>query len=103
MPDREAILRALHCRGQDLMIDAPACDQCEYRFQMPNRGGCDFRRLCRDAAAVMAEPDAVKPKTVNNGEPEPGTTWWYVCGNCGLEIEYDDRFCRWCGKAVKWE
>ena len=57
MPDRYAILRALHCRGKDLMIDAPACDQCEYQFQMPNGGGCDFRRLCRDAAELIGNLD----------------------------------------------
>ena len=59
MPDIDSVKRALHCRGQDLMIDLPPCDQCEYRFEMPNGGGCDFRRLCRDAAEMMTVQEAV--------------------------------------------
>lgn len=102
MPDRNAILRALHCRAQDLMIDRPACDQCDYRLEMPNGGGCDFRRLCRDAAAVMAEQDAVEPVTESSVyDPD---TWFFVCGSCkkGV-IDRGDKFCRWCGRGVKWE
>ena len=57
MPDIDSVKRALHCRGKDLMIDAPACDQCDYSVQMPDRGGCDFRRLCRDAAELIGNLD----------------------------------------------
>ena len=57
MPDRENVISALHCRGQDLMIDLPACDKCDYQTQMINRRGCDFRRLCRDALDLVKEQD----------------------------------------------
>lgn len=30
------------------------------------------------------------------------TLVWY-CGSCGLWITAGDKFCRMCGKAVKWE
>ena len=57
MPDREKVISCLHCRAQDLMIDPPACDGCDYQIQMVNRMGCDFRRLCRDAIAILQEQD----------------------------------------------
>ena len=60
MPDIDSVKRALHCRGQDLMIDPPACDQCEYHFEMPNGSGCDFRRLCRDAAEMIKSSKLVR-------------------------------------------
>ena len=55
--DREKVIKGLHCRGQDLMIDLPACDQCDYQIQMVNRMGCDFRQLCRDALALLKEQE----------------------------------------------
>ena len=27
----------------------------------------------------------------------------FVCGNCGVAITDGDKFCRMCGKKVKWE
>lgn len=74
MPDKDATLRALHCRAQDLMIDLPPCDQCEYRFEMPNGSGCDFRRLCRDAAELMTEP---------------GLEWCERCGRVRLKSKWE--------------
>lgn len=28
--------------------------------------------------------------------------WWYTCGWCHEQIDRGDKYCRWCGKAVKW-
>ena len=95
MPDRDAILRALHCRGQDLMIDLPPCDQCEYQFQMPDRGGCDFWRLCRDAAELLKDQEA-RVMTLDEvkafdwdycyleEERLPGKEYRSVCGDYAL-------------------
>ena len=55
MPDREKVISGLHCRGQDLMIDPPECDGCDYQIQLVNRMGCDFRKLCKDALALLKE------------------------------------------------
>ena len=84
MPDREKIIKGWETVLSRDPLDAPW-------------------DLIDETLALLKEQEAVEPKTVNNGEPEPETTWWYICGNCGLEIEYDDHFCRWCGRAVKWE
>ena len=50
----------------------------------------------------LKEPEAVEPREENDGNPEPCTAWWYVCGDCGQPIDKMDRYCRMCGKAVKW-
>ena len=31
-----------------------------------------------------------------------GHNWWYVCGECHTTISSGDKFCRECGRAVKW-
>ena len=63
--------------------------------------GC--AELVRDAIAMLKEQEAVEPRKKDDGNPQPWTAWWYVCGDCGQEIEYHDRYCRWCGKPVKWD
>lgn len=32
-----------------------------------------------------------------------GSTWWYVCGECHTTIDSRDRFCRQCGRRIKWD
>lgn len=29
--------------------------------------------------------------------------WFWCCGSCGVAITEGDKFCRMCGKAVKWD
>jgi hypothetical protein len=55
------------------------------------------------AEELLKEHEAVEARKKNDGKPQPWTCWWYVCGDCGQEIEYHDRFCRWCGRSVKWK
>ena len=98
--DREKVISALHCRGQDLMIDLPGCDRCDYQIQMVNRMGCDFRRLCRDAIAMLKEQDAVKPKSkVRHGA---NAQIQHFCGNCNTMLHGKPKFCSECGKGVLW-
>ena len=52
---------------------------------------------------LLKEQEAVEPKKENDGNPEPWTAWWYVCRNCGQPIDRMDRYCRECGKQVKWD
>ena len=78
MPDREKVISALHCRGQDLMIDLPACDKCDYQTQMINRMGCDFRQLCRDVLELLKEqPEIIRCKDCRHGEKCNSV---YLCG-----------------------
>ena len=55
------------------------------------------------AEELLKKQKAVEARKKNDGKPHPWTSWWYVCGDCGQEIEYHDRFCRWCGREVKWK
>lgn len=58
MVNLEKVIKGLHCRGRDLMIDLPACDGCDYQIQLVNRMGCDFRQLCRDALSLLKAQEA---------------------------------------------
>lgn len=29
--------------------------------------------------------------------------WWHTCGVCHEQIDSGDKYCRWCGRAVKWD
>lgn len=51
---------------------------------------------------LLKEQEAVEPKQQSDGTQFPWTTWWYVCGVCGREIDRHDRFCRHCGREMKW-
>lgn len=32
-----------------------------------------------------------------------GNSWWYQCGKCEKPIDWQDNYCRHCGRAVKWD
>jgi rubrerythrin len=59
--------------------------------------------MLKAVLAMLKEQKAVEPKKENDGNPEPWTAWWYVCGDCGQPIDRMDRYCRRCGKQVKWD
>ena len=44
------------------------------------------------------EPVKPVPDTSYGARP-----WWFVCGNCKLSINEDQKYCPNCGKKVKWE
>ena len=64
----------------------------------------NFLRTIDDAVAMLKEKEAVKPYVTGRGESfETAETWWYACGNCHEALDPDDKYCRHCGQAVKWE
>ena len=59
--------------------------------------------MAKTAIALLQEQEAVEPYITGNGESfETAETWWYECGNCNKPIDPNDKFCRHCGRAVKW-
>ena len=32
-----------------------------------------------------------------------GSTWWYVCEECRKAVDTSDKYCRECGRKLKWE
>lgn len=91
MPDREKVIEILENAKMVIEGWVPMFEQ----YNTP--AGIDV------AIAMLREQKAIEPKKENDGNPEPCTSWWYVCGDCGRYIDPHDRFCRHCGREVKWE
>ena len=79
------------------------CRECPYGHECRDTDlPYGMPRLAAEALSLLREHEAVEARKKSDGKPQPWTSWWYVCGDCGQEIEYHDRFCRWCGRAVMW-
>lgn len=59
-----------------------------------------YARYCADRLLKAQEP--VEP-TIGGDADGPCKTWWYQCGKCKEAIDHHDKYCRNCGRAVKWE
>lgn len=57
----------------------------------------NMKQLEADALAMLKEQEAV---SVVQREVMHLLVW--CCGSCGVPITSGDKFCRMCGKAVKW-
>ena len=54
----------------------------------------------RDAIELLEGQEAVEPlRPRARGRVER----FWVCSECGAEIDKGDRFCRYCGRETKWE
>lgn len=47
--------------------------------------------------------EAYKPTITYADNFDGHGSCWYQCGACKFPIDKGDRFCRWCGRAVKWD
>jgi hypothetical protein len=96
MPDMEKVLKGLEvCLAADLSTDENPCAPCPYFFD----------RMCqdtikKDALALLREQEPVEPHVEHDGDDD---SWYYGCGACNEAIDYKDRFCRHCGRKVKWD
>lgn len=89
MSDRETVIKEL--------------EQFKSDFNPFIGNSSDWNRI--DAAlAFLKQQEAVEPYVTGNGESfETAKNWWYECGNCNNPIDSTDKFCRHCGRMVKWE
>ena len=89
---KERIIESLeYCRKNQKSND---CESCEY-------GGRSFQiceRLVDDILVLLKEQEAVP---VIQREVIHMLVW--CCGSCGVAITAGDKFCRMCGKQVKWK
>ena len=69
---------------------------------MPNQYWFDIETPCNDAIALLKAQEPVEATVCNNDVSGAGS-WWYQCGKCRMPIDPKDRFCRYCGQAVKWK
>lgn len=89
MADRENVLKGLEC----LITNETPCEGCPY-----NESGYCVKNIAKDARELLQEQDAVP---VIQREVMHMLVW--CCGSCGVAITDGDKFCRMCGKAVKWD
>jgi hypothetical protein len=58
-----------------------------------------MENLMMDALGLLKEQEPVEPHDEHASDDD---SWYYGCGACHKAIDYKDRFCRHCGRAVKW-
>ena len=94
MIENMKVISALHCRAQDLMIDLPACDGCDYQVQFVRRIGCDFRRLCKDAVELLKDqPEIVRCKDCVYWHQSPTEQEWGDCGQANGLVHCGEFYC----------
>ena len=49
-----------------------------------------------DAITLLKAQEPVEPIIL-------GGNWWYQCGRCKEAVGYHDKYCKACGRAVKWD
>lgn len=55
-------------------------------------------KYAEDALKLLKAQEPVEAKIGGSAD----NCWWYTCGGCGEAIDHIDRYCRHCGRAVKW-
>lgn len=99
MPDRERVVKAW-----EIFRDSNPYEICSGReFRAIREPEYCMGQMIEDTIALLKEQEAVEPKKESDGNPEMWASWWYVCGNCGEGIDWHDRYCWHCGRAVKWD
>lgn len=62
------------------------------------------QRVIREAVKMLKEKEPVKPYVTGNRTTfESAACWWYACGACHEPIDLSDKYCRRCGRKVKWD
>jgi len=59
---------------------------------------CD---VAREIVRMLKDREAVEPKIFQSED----FLWsqWYICGACEYPVDPGDKFCRKCGKELKWD
>ena len=93
MIDREKVIKGLElCDiGSDKM-----CYECDCPYY---QNGCT-ERLKEDALELLKEQEPVE--SIRQWDDDE-TTWWYSCGSCVQAVDYKDKYCRHCGRRLRWD
>ena len=96
MQNLETLIASMEC-----CIREGDCQGCAYECWIDH--SC-ISNLLHDALDVIKPEEPIEPIIAGDGKTfELAKTWWYSCGSCGEAIDLKDKYCRHCGKAVKWE
>ena len=70
---------------------------------------CDYGWRCNECLHPHYREEAIETLESDNWEPiEPEyegdarSSWWWVCGECHTAIDTRDKYCRECGRKIKW-
>lgn len=98
MTKREKVIRGLETCVQ--CMSSKDCDGCLYEGERTYAVSCGDV-LMADALALLKEQEAVEPKIFQSED----FLWsqWYICGACEYPVDPGDKFCRKCGRPIKWE
>ena len=105
MAELEKVIKGLRCLSNPYIqdMDERDCENCKY-----DNASC-FLDVTADALTLLKAQEPVKPYIDYDGQD----VW--RCGSCGATLfhlshtQADEneqncvKFCRYCGKAVKWE
>lgn len=93
MSDIEKIKKGLQC-----IVDGTVrCESCGYAIDKHGHHSCQ-QNCASDAIAVLKEQEA-EPVI----QREVLHLLFWCCGSCGSPLTDGDKFCRKCGRPVKWE
>ena len=105
MAKLEKVIRGLECLSNPYVqdMDERDCENCQYD------NACCFLDITADALSLLKSQEPVAPYMDYDGQD----VW--RCGSCGATLfhlshtQADEneqncvKFCRYCGRAVKWE
>ena len=93
MTERERVINGLQC-----IIDGTVrCESCGYAIDKHGHYSCQ-QNCASDAIALLKEQE-----TVLVTQRKIAHMLFWCCGSCGVPITSGDKFCRNCGKKVKWK
>ncbi len=98
MSDREKVIGLLQETAEyfrECRCNASFASKAENHFW-------ELQNAANEAVELLKEQETVEPIISGMEEHDGLGSWWYQCGKCEMPIDYGDRFCRHCGKAVKW-
>jgi hypothetical protein len=97
MPDIEKVIKGLECCI--IHVSCGADGGCPYKSQTD--ANC-LDTAIKDALALLKAQEPVEPKKLME-KNKNGYRWRFYCGKCGDEIDRLDKYCRHCGRPVKWD
>ena len=79
----------------------------EHEVNKAHGEGWDFVDLstydAKKILALLKEQEAVKPKKWVPKRQMLGTVRGWYCPKCDFSVSYGDRYCRNCGRGLKWD
>lgn len=97
MDKMEKVVKGLECcLSTDLNDCTPM--RCPYFGFCGGHGAPD--EMLHDAFDLLKAQEPVRPVHDTSYGARP---WWFVCGNCKLSVDEDQKYCPNCGRAVKWK